>query len=333
MLRLVLLLLLKASQPPACPQPVLCPACGRGEVWSLDVDPTETRLATASTDVELQLYEIQAGAAGEAGGDSGGGSSRGGDFLVPMGSVRRQSTERAQTLRYFFPPGGVAAAEGSAGGLGAQVLLTCQSAGKVVEVYRVRGEAEARRKLKRRLKRRREKQQQQQQQQQRGSGGGKGGGEGAEGAEDEGGRPAAVGGAAEGEQLAASDELELVAALRSKHKVRSFAYVPAAAPGGRAVRQRGAMQLVLALANNSLEVWEVGPGAAAEARASGEGEGAGGSSSYKAEKVQTVDGGGHRSDVRAVALSSDDSMCLSGGWVAGSGGVGRSCRVGRARGW
>lgn len=32
----------------------------RGEVWSLDVDPSETRLATGSSDAELRVYQINA---------------------------------------------------------------------------------------------------------------------------------------------------------------------------------------------------------------------------------------------------------------------------------
>eukprot|EP00887_Chlorella_sp_A99_P006380 scaffold3.g6380.t1 len=271
----------------------------RGEVWSLDVDPSQSRLATASSDGQLRVYEIRHA------GQDGGAGARARDLLVPMGSVRRQAMERAQTLRYSAPPGAGAAAAGGGGGDGGEgpsasggpglagaVLLTCQAAGKVVEVFRVRGDAEARRRLKRRLKRKREKHK-----------GSEGGGEG--------GVDGGGGGAAEDERLAASDELEPVAALRSKHKVRSFAVVPAGAPGSRGTRQRGAAQLVLSLANNSLEVWEVGPagGAGAGAGAAGGAEGGGGGN--EADKVQTIDGGGHRSDVRAVALSSDDSMCLS----------------------
>lgn len=129
------------------------------------MDPSETRLATGSSDAELRLYAINAegdegqrggappggadAAAGQqqqdgSGGDSG---SRGSDFLVPMGSVRRQTHERAETVRW-------ASAPGARGG----VLLTCQSAGKVTEVYRLRPAAEAAKKMKRRRKRRREKQ-------------------------------------------------------------------------------------------------------------------------------------------------------------------------------
>ena len=123
----------------------------RGEVWTLDVDPSGTRLATGSSDAELRLYRINAdGDAGgvEEGGDGAGAGIAGAATLVPMGSVRRQTGERAATLR--FSAGGAATGGGG-------VLLTCQAAGKVVEVYRLRDDAEAAKKLKRRAKRRREK--------------------------------------------------------------------------------------------------------------------------------------------------------------------------------
>lgn len=131
-------------------------------MWSLDVDPSETRLATGCSDTELRVYAINAGAdaPGEQGGDDEGPAGQrqrqqqagephagaAGDFLVPMGSMRRQGTDRAETVRY-------AAVPGAHGG----VLLTCQSAGKVTEVYRVRSAAEAAKKMKRRRRRKREK--------------------------------------------------------------------------------------------------------------------------------------------------------------------------------
>lgn len=134
-------------------------------MWSLDVDPSETRLATGSSDAELRVYQINAevdedgddvamtdapgaaaGAGQQAAGQGGGRAAAGSSFLAPMGSVRRQAGERAETVRYASVPG-------PHGG----VLLTCQSAGKVTEVYRVRSEAEAAKKMKRRRKRRREK--------------------------------------------------------------------------------------------------------------------------------------------------------------------------------
>lgn len=142
------------------------------------------------------------------------------------------------------------------------------------------------------------------------------------------------------DRLTAGDELELVAAIRSKHKARSFAVCPPAAAGRRAGAGGHVASLVLALTNNSLELWDVAEGGA-EAAGSGEGAaaaaGASGSTG-SAEKAATIDLAGHRSDIRALALASDDSLCLSAsnssvkvGWAGGSGrGVrlcGRACAL------
>ena len=109
----------------------------------------------------------------------------------------------------------------------------------------------------------------------------------------------------EEERLRAADELELVAAVRSKHKARSFALCPPAAAGRRAGAGGHVASLVLALTNNSLELWDITEGAQQQQEEGGSG------AVGAAEKAQTLDLAGHRSDVRALALSSDDAMCLS----------------------
>lgn len=212
-----------------------------GEVWALDVDPSKTRLAVGSADAELRVYAVDAEAPA--------------DVLYEMGSVRRAAPERAATVRYSRAPDGSA-------------LLVCQGAGKVIEVWRVRSENEAQKRLKRRRKRRKEK------------GRGK---KDAEEGEGEGGEE--NGAEEEVETLSAVDELELVATIRSKHKVSAVTMAP---PSSR----RAPSRLVLALANNSLEIWEFKEG-------------------EEAQRSSTIDGPGHRSDIRALALSSDDAMCLS----------------------
>lgn len=339
------------------------------------MDPSETRLATGSTDAELRLYAINAegeaerggappGDADAAGGEQqqDGGRSRGSDFLVPMGSVRRQTHERAETVRW-------AAVPGARGG----VLLTCQSAGKVTEVYRLRSAAEAAKKMKRRRKRRREKQEKKAAGKEGGAEDGalaaevrrRAGAVGLEGGHKRGRAatahawrwqvllsmlPASSDTAAllhavsplvaachnplvgrhacrppqpltsptqEEDHIQASDELELLAAIRSKHKARSFAVCPPGAAGRRAGAGGHVASLVLSLTNNSLELWDVSEGGAAAAE-DAEGEGAAAhkaaaasGASGAAEKAQTLDLAGHRSDVRAVALASDDSLALS----------------------
>lgn len=214
-----------------------------GEVWSLDVDPSGRRLAAGAADIELRVYSVDASASAEV--------------LTEMGSVKRGSHERAGTVRYAAAPGG-------------GTVLVCQGAGKLTEVWQVRDEAEAAKRLKRRLRRKKEKEKKKKE---------------AKDAEDE--DNGNDSGAEEQATLVAGDELELMASIRSKHKVSSCGVSP---PSSR----KAPLRLALALANNSIEVWET---------KAGEGE--------TAARAMVVDSGGHRSDVRSVVLSSDDAMCLS----------------------
>ena len=229
-----------------------------GEVWALDVDAKGTRLAVGAADNELRLFAVDNEGNGE-------------EILSAMGSVRRATNERVATLRYGRTPEG--------GG-----VVMCQGAGKVTEVWRVRSEVEAQKRLKRRRKRRREK----------GRDGGKSGDkeeDGKEGVEVE----------EENEEeetgLGAVDELELVATIRSKHKISSAAL----APPPSSASHRTPTRVVLALANNSLEVWEFSSSTKTkEAEATA-----------VVERIAVVDGLGHRSDIRSLALSSDDALCVS----------------------
>ena len=228
-------------------------ACRGGEVWALDVDFSQKRLAVGTADSELRVYAVHAEA------DE--------DILQEMGSVKSTATERAGTVRY------ARASDGAA-------LLMRQGVGKVTEVWRVRSDAEAQKRLKRRRKRRKEK----------GRTGKKDAGDGIADKEEQGEEE-------DEEQLSAVDELELIATIRSKYKVSSAAMAP---PVGR----RAPSRVVLALANNSLEVYEIKENTADEKKSDGD-------TATKVSKLVAIDSHGHRSDIRAVTLSSDDSMVLS----------------------
>jgi U3 small nucleolar RNA-associated protein 12 len=255
------------------------------EAWSLDVDPTGSRLAVGASDAELRVFwvDITANTA----------------VLHDMGSLKRATAERVATVRYAHSPDG-------------STLLVCQGAGKVTEVWRVRDEAEAKRRLKRRKRRKREKAHKKGDTDDAGvhpdpdpdplgeagnGGSGKGGRatgkRDVHGDEDDfylpGNGPTTVqahaGDDTDQDAMTAVDELELVATIRSKHKVSSCAVCFSA---GR----RAPPRLVLSLANNSLEVWDFRPG-------------------EDPSRSAAIDGPGHRSDVRALALASDDATCLS----------------------
>lgn len=264
----------------------------KGEVWSLDVDPRERRLVTGSNDLELRMYAIHqddedeellvaSDHLGPADGQTSGAlqekserkrsrdeaesedASRGSvraPTLRAMGSLRRQSQDRAVRVRYD--------STGS--------VLVCQTAGKQLEVFRVRSEAEARKKSKRRKKRKLEKLRKKE-------------GEGAE---------AEAGGALQqgeeeheeeeeaGMSLQASDEACALQLITLKHKIKGMALAPRPA-----IKKGHLAQMAVSLANNMIEVLEI--------------------KEATQEFIQRIDQGGHRSDVRSVALSPDDQLLLS----------------------
>eukprot|EP00850_Spirogloea_muscicola_P012762 SM000084S23098 [mRNA] locus=s84:136275:141241:+ [translate_table: standard] len=250
----------------------------RGEVWSLDPHPRLPRLVTAAADRDLRLYAV----AGD--GDREGG---GGDVLTLLGTVRRQSNDRAVAVRFSD--------DGR--------LLAVLAAGKTIELYRhahydtalcrqlpspelaeqprgallktVLGDKEAARKAKRRKKRRREKDRAAAPHVADDEGGG-GGDEDAAGE----GRPAGTG------TVVAADELALLQVVRLKYKVRSFCFLPAGA-----ARKGVEAVMAVALSTNCLQTVEV--------------------KDTSATVALTVELPGHRSGVRASALSSDASMLLS----------------------
>ncbi|KAF8065837.1 wdr3 [Scenedesmus sp. PABB004] len=285
----------------------------KGEVWALAVDPAERRLVAGCVDSELRVFAIRspegargAGGAG-AGGDGGAGSDSDADegdaerrlaalvaaaaaggagaaagagagaaprrheLLVPMGSVRRLGQERVGAIHF--------SASGD--------LLGVMGAGKSLEIFKVRGEAEALRKMKRRRRRKKEKAH-------KAAKGGDGDAPGGQrdGDDDDAGDDAGA------DAATAGDELGSLLVVTLRHKARSFAF--------NAAGHRGCLgQVAVGLANNSVELIDIKDG------------------SYAA--AGKLDLPGHRSDVRCLALSSDDAQLLSGSnagcklWDAGSG--------------
>ena len=94
------------------------------------------------------------------------------------------------------------------------------------------------------------------------------------------------------DEIKASDELELVQTIRSKNKLTSFSVNPSKKS------KKYILRLVLATSNNMMELWDVVKNKKED-------------SGSEAVKAAAIDGPGHRSDVRALALSSDDSLCIS----------------------
>ncbi|EEH55715.1 uncharacterized protein MICPUCDRAFT_18664 [Micromonas pusilla CCMP1545] len=155
-------------------------------------------------------------------------------------------------------------------------LLGVQTVGRAVEMYRVRNDAEMAKRRKRKAKRKREK--------------GRDGG----GGDDD---------ANENENVAA-DELELAAVVRTKAKTRGFAFAPRSRRGRPGVR---AVVAVL-LDNNAVEEWEL---EAADDAAANDAATASASKFAEPTRSRALEAAGHRSDIRAVALSSDDATLVS----------------------
>ncbi|KAK9811924.1 hypothetical protein WJX72_012560 [[Myrmecia] bisecta] len=208
-----------------CVQTVAGP---RGEIWSLAVDNAGRRLAVGSAEPDLQLYEVRP-ASDDVDSDT--------QCLKYFGGVRRQASERVSGVRYD-PTGR---------------FLACHSAGKLVELFRVRSGAEAAKKAKRRKTRKKEKTT----------------------------IPEEV--ADGGQQVVAADELGPWQVVRTKHKIRAVAWRPGAAPKG------GLAQLALALADNSLEVWDL--------------------REEDASRSSVIDAGGHRSDTCLRTIESGYGLC------------------------
>ncbi|BGP34220.1 beta transducin [Rhodotorula toruloides] len=163
-------------------------------------------------------------------------------------------------------------------------VLAVHSGERAIEVFRLRTEEELRKKLARRRKREREKKEKGK------AGKGKGKGKAVEG-EDE----------AEDEELEVAadgtvewrDRLAVWSTIRTSGKIKNFSFAP------ETLKTKGEVQILASLANNSLEVYNLPPPASSKAPA------------VEPIKMYTLDLPGHRSDVRCLAVSSDDQLIAS----------------------
>lgn len=209
----------------------------RGDIWSLDVDPLERYLVSGSADPVLHVYTIientdEKGTTAPiedsellANGITVG---KGGkwDVLKPLGTIKRNSSDRAVTIRFD--------ASGT--------LLGCQVAGKTVEIYRVTDESEAMKRLKRRKKRKREK----------ASKATAGKSEiTATAARDDNSSKIQDGQTVKDEEIGASDKFQLMQTIRLKQKIRSFCFSPLPPKKGTLAT------LAFSLHNNSIEVHDL----------------------------------------------------------------------------
>ncbi|SCV71583.1 BQ2448_3171 [Microbotryum intermedium] len=161
-------------------------------------------------------------------------------------------------------------------------VLAVHSGEKTIDVFRLRTEEELRKKLARRRRREREKTSK------RGKGKEKQLDDDA-GDDD---RDDRVVENAEGE-IEWRDRLAIWSVIRAGGKVRSFAFAPETA------KTKGDVQILAALSNNSLEVYNLPKPASSKAPA------------VEPVKMYSLDIPGHRSDVRTLCVSSDDALIAS----------------------
>ena len=276
----------------------------QGEVWALGLSGDGTRLVSGGRDTRLFVWGVdlaQADANAKAGvglglasgrreggagvwGGGGAGQSKdeGGKAAeaaatAPAAVVLVSTLLRGTESRVVTVVFGETLDRAGELGNGVVTVLGCQATDRSVELWRVLSDEEVAKKVKRREKRKREK---------------RGKGEGKEAAAKEGG----VGqGGEEGDEDAEALRFAYVRKVVCGGKLRSLAF-----PSLTAVRKlrepsRGSARLLLTLQNNAVQVVDV-PLREREQETR---------TPYKLEL------GGHRTDVRCVALSSDDALLLS----------------------
>ncbi|RUP50042.1 WD40-repeat-containing domain protein [Jimgerdemannia flammicorona] len=163
-------------------------------------------------------------------------------------------------------------------------FLGCQASDRTVELYRIRTHDEIRKKMARRQKRQKEKAEKRAKAV---LAGGANGGVAMD-------APADAPADADAE-IRAGDEITQYQIIRTKTKVRSFDFAPVAD-----VEKAGSVQILMSLNSNVLEVYNA---ALPSKKKSDE--------MPEPTKMYSVDLQGHRSDVRTLALSSDDELLCS----------------------
>eukprot|EP00937_MAST-01D_sp_MAST-1D-sp2_P001144 g1144.t1 len=252
----------------------------RTEVWSIAIDPQQRRLITGASDDQIRLWSINAGdepAAADAAADDRGEAGQSSAKAEPapplklLGAFTRATPGRTVLVKF--------SRDGQ--------FFGCLGAGQAVEIFAKSTAEQLERKVKRRRKRWREKQK-------------KAAAAAAAPSDGGGGAVAAAElGPEPGLTPLPTDAYEALDVLRSSHKtkVRSFDVVSRADADAGAGAGAGAgvcASVLLGLFNNTLEVHQIKTQPA-----------------VASARTAAVALPGHRSDIRAVALSSDDATLLS----------------------
>ncbi|KAG6335537.1 hypothetical protein ID866_3567, partial [Astraeus odoratus] len=232
----------------------------RAEIWSMDVSPDQKYIFTGSSDGDLKTWKIDYAAFAEGSQETNSGEI---NKMIHFVSTFPLGLHHRVSQIMFHPT---------------QPYLAIQSHDRSVEIFRIRTEEEIRKKQARRRKREKEKKDKEK---------AKGVGDGSREVMDE-----------DDSRL---DEITLIElftsylVVRASGKVRSLDFsTKEAGPGKLNV------QVFLALASNSLEVYDI----PSPTKSKGE--------APEASRTYTLDLPGHRTDVRTLCLSSDDQLLASG---------------------
>ena len=278
---------------PAAQQCVQTVVGHRAEVLSVAVDPSAAVVYTGAADGKLRVWSVLAGDAGDGSGDSkdsksgteesqstaegAGGAVGDADaerVLAPVGELVPPFGTRGDGLAGARRVSGiVASADGR--------VLACVVGDRVVAVYKVATDDELAKKRRRRRQRRAKKQRQQQ--------------DSAEAPEGE----------QEPQEPQEPQEEQEEDALEDRYQYQWPLRSPAGKVRSVDLADDGRMAL-LALANNTLELYTLRVD-----DASGDGESEEDSAGRHFELVRAIEQQGHRTDIRAAALTADDQTLVT----------------------
>ncbi|KAF9578732.1 hypothetical protein BGW38_005325, partial [Lunasporangiospora selenospora] len=254
----------------------------RNEVWDFDINGDETMLVSGGGDPDIKVWKLNPDVlrrglgVGEEATEAGEDDAEAKMVASDENDAHFSGSPKAITFYGAIPRQSKERVTTLQFHL-SQQFLGCQAADKSIELFRIRSVEEIKKKMSRRKKRQREKQQQLLK---------KGDTEGA----------AAVAEEASEDMIQAADEITAWHIIRSGAKFRSFDFAPV-----KDAEKAGQIQLIASLNNNTVEVWTA-PHPASAKNDEVEGE---------PDKTFTLELAGHRSDIRAVALSADDELLCS----------------------
>ncbi|KAJ1789527.1 beta transducin [Coemansia sp. RSA 2167] len=256
----------------------------RSEVWALAVSPDARLLVTATSDADLHVWTIAADRLDSVETQEQGSVETQAQEIVET-QAQDSTGDQTTTPRSWdaITEYGTVRRSGSSRVVDLRFhasgqFLACLGTDRVAEIFRVRTHHEIKKKMERRQRRNREKQKK----------GGDGSGSDAE--------------AEPARSITAADELASFQLVRTSAKPVSLDFDPADSDTAALVR-RGSLRILLSQNNNSLHVWSVAvppPDKTTKQAALPE-----------PSLLNSVEMAGHRTEPRALALSSDNELVAS----------------------